>query len=144
MKHISNFAVLVITMLCCTGCWPAHITTSPAAIGTVVDARTREPVSGAEVQLSYTWRAYWSDLNPPMLAEVITNTRPPMVLTDTNGVFSIPREHVWVFTYPLPDWNARGALVVEQDGYEPAIIPVTDEGDTDKNGMTVLLKPMQK
>jgi hypothetical protein len=49
-----------------------------------------------------------------------------------------------VFTYPLPDWNARGALVVEQDGYEPAIIPVTDEGDTDKNGMTVLLKPKQK
>lgn len=144
MKHICHFAALVVAALFCTGCWPAHVTTSPAAVGTVVDAETREPISGAQVQVSYTWRAYWSDLNPPVLSEVITNTRAPIVLTDTNGVFSIPRENQWVFTYPPPEWYARGTLVVEQDGYEPAIIPVTDEGDADKNGITVVLKPLEK
>jgi hypothetical protein len=142
MNRIGYFAALIIVALCCTGCWPEHITSSPAAEGMVIDAKTREAVCGAHVQMSYVWRAYWSDINPPALSDVITNVRPPLVMTDTNGDFAIPREHVWVIMYPLPEWETHGSLIILKDGYEPAIIPVSNVHNADLQGQTYELTPV--
>ena len=144
MKVIYYFAGLIALALLCTGCYPFRVTSSPGSCGTVVDAKTRQPVAGASAEMSYTWRAYWSDLNPPSLEQLVTNTRPPMVMTDTNGMFSIPRERVTLVTFPFHSWNSYGTLIVWKDGYEPAVFPVSDVTNQDLQGRTVLLKPQQK
>lgn len=144
MKVIYHFAGLMALAVLCTGCWPLRVTSNPGSCGTVVDANTRQPIEGASAQMSYTWRAYWSDINPPMLSDVITNTRPPIVLTDTNGQFSIARERVTLVTWPFHDWNSYGTLIIQKDGYDPAVFPVSDVTNEDMHGRTYLLKPAQK
>jgi hypothetical protein len=144
MKAIYPFAGLMALALLCTGCWPLRVTSSPGSCGTVVDAKTRQPIAGATAQMSYTWRAYWSDLNPPTLDQVITNTRPPIVLTDTNGQFSIARERVTLVTFPFHSWNSYGTLIIGKEGYEPGVFPVSDVTNQDLEGRTFLLKSMQK
>jgi hypothetical protein len=144
MKTIYYFAGLMALTLLCTGCWPLHVTTSPGSVGTVVDAKTRQPIEGASAQMSYTWRAYWSDLNPPTLEQVNTNTRPPIVLTDSNGVFSLPRESITLVTWPFHQNTAYGTLILEKDGYKPAVFAVSSETNEDLQGRTFLLKPEQK
>ena len=131
---------MALTLLC-AGC---RITSSPGSCGTVVDAKTRQPIEGASAQISYTWRAYWSDLNPPTYDQVITKTRPPIVLTDTNGQFSVPRESVTLVTSPFRDHAAYGTLIIEKDGYEPAVFAVSTVTNEDLQGRTFLLKPAQK
>ena len=143
MKYFCHLAGVLAVGLFCTGCWPERVTTSPASCGVVVDAQTHVPVSGAKVQMSYTWRAYWTVLNPPELDDVITNTRPlGAVYTGASGEFSIPREHVWAVMYPEPVWETWGTLIVQCDGYEPALIPVSDRKGLDEKERTVMLKPV--
>jgi hypothetical protein len=144
MKTIYHFAGLMVLALLCAGCYPFRVTSSPGPCGTVVDAQTRQPIAGASAQMSYTWRAYWSDLNPPTLDQVITNTRPPLVLTDTNGTFHIPRERMALITFPFHSWNSYGTLIVWKDGYVPAVFPISDVTNQDIEGGTFLLKPVQK
>ena len=141
MKAIHYFAGLIALLLLCAGC---RITSSPGSCGTVVDAKTRQPIEGASAQMSYTWRAYWSDLNPPQLEQVNTNTRPPIVLTDAGGQFSIPRERVTLMTSPFRDHTSYGTLIIEKDGYEPAVFAVSTVTNEDLQGRTYLLKLVQK
>jgi hypothetical protein len=142
MKTIYYFAGLAAMMLLCTGCWPERITSSPAAWGYVLDAKTHAPIVGAKAQVSYTWRAYWSDLNPPQLSDLVTNLRPPLVTSDSNGQFLIPREHEWVWESPLPDWNSYGSLVILQNGYKPGLFPLSTQGGQDKQPQRFFLTPM--
>ena len=144
MKTIYYFAGLFAMALLCTGCWPAHITSSPAAWGYVLDAKTHEPIVGAKAEMSYTWRAYWTDLNPPQLSDVLANVRLPMVTSDTNGQFLITREHEWVWMSPMPDWNSYGTLVILQNGYKPGMFPTSTVGDQDKQPQRFFLTPAQE
>jgi hypothetical protein len=144
MKHISYIAGLAAMALACTGCWPEHITSSPAACGVVLDAKTHAAICGARVGMSRTWDSYWSGLNPPMLEHCITNVREPVVITGTNGAFSIPREHVWVLMYPTPMFHCSGTLVILSDGYKPGLIPMSNIGNMDEKPGTFLLTPVQE
>ena len=143
MKQIHYIYGLAVMALVCTGCWPEHVTSSPAACGVVLDAKTYQPVSGARVAMSRTWDEYWSDLNPPLLEHCITNVRYPVDITGTNGQFSIPREHVWVIMYPTPMWHAYGALVILHDGYQPGLVPMSNVGNMDEKPRKFLLTPIQ-
>jgi hypothetical protein len=143
MKTIYYFLGLVAMTLLCSGCFPAHITSSPAAWGYALDAKTHEPIVGAKAEMSYTWRAYWSELNPPQLSDLLANPRPPFVTSDTNGQFLIPREHEWVWMSPPFDFNAYGTLVILQTGYKPGMFPVSTVGDQDKQPQRFFLTPVQ-
>ena len=101
MKIIYYFAGLVAMAFLCTGCWPEHITSSPAAWGYVLDAKTHEPIVGAKAQMSYTWRAYWSDLNPPQLSDVLTNVLRHQSLLNSDGVAVPAGSLPW---YPCSSW----------------------------------------
>lgn len=143
MKQIYYIAGLAAMVLVCTGCWPEHVTSSPAACGVVLDAKTHAAICGAKVAMSRTWDAYWSPLNPPLLDHCITNVRDPVVITGTNGEFSISREHVWVLMYPTPMFDCSGTLIILHDGYQPGLIPMADIGNADEKSGTFLLTPIQ-
>lgn len=142
MKAIFYSVAVLAMALVCSGCYPQHVVSSPGAEGFVRDAKTGDPIAGAKVGISRTWQAYWSDLNPPTLDEVITNVRSPVVITDTNGGFSIPPEHLWVRTSPMPTWHAYGTLIIQDDGYQPDIIPISDVNGADEQSKTYLLTPL--
>jgi hypothetical protein len=144
MKTIYYFAGMLAMALLCTGCWPERITSSPAAWGYALDAKTHEPIVGAKAEMSYTWRAYWSDLNPPQLPDLLANMRPPYVTADKDGQFFIPREREWVWMTPMPDWNSYGTLVILQNGYKPGMFPTSTVGNQDKQPQRFFLTPVQE
>jgi hypothetical protein len=144
MKTICFFSGLVAVALLCTGCWPERMTYSPAAWGYVLDAKTHEPIVGAKAEMSYTWRSYWSDLNPPQLSDLLTNMRSPYVTSDRDGQFFIPRQHEWIIMYPTPEWESFGTLVILQNGYKPGMFPVTTVGNQDKQPQRFFLTPVQE
>jgi hypothetical protein len=110
--------VLGIAALACSGCLPLRFTTSPGASGVVLDSQTRAPIAGAEVVISH------STYPPASVGEAFTNSRPPLVTTETNGQFSIPPEHGWdLFVIPVDAFPPFGLLVVKHDGYEPVLVP---------------------
>ena len=141
MKRVRCFAGLILAGLFCASCLPAHVISSPGASGFVLDRKTRQAVAGAQVAVSRAWQRTWPDYGPPTLDEAIDDTRPPMVVTGTNGHFSIPPERSWVFDYPTQEGHALGTLVVARDGYSPAMVPLM-EGVNDQVG-TVLLTPLR-
>jgi hypothetical protein len=67
-----------------------------------------------------------------------------MVTSDTNGQFSISREHVWVIMYPAPESLSCGTLVILQNGYKPGMFPVSTAGDQDKQPQRFFLTPVQE
>jgi hypothetical protein len=142
MKGLRHLTVLAALSLLCTGCWPARVTSSPAARGVVLDAKTHAAVCGARVVMSRSVSEYsWS---PVTLAEALTNTRPPLVITGTNGGFSIPRAHQWMLMCPMGQSLTLGTLVIQKQGYEPAVIGVDDLGNGDKQPQRFFLTPIQK
>jgi hypothetical protein len=144
MKTIYYFAGLAAMALLCTGCWPERITSSPAAWGYVLNAKTHEPIIGAKAEMSYTWQAYWTDLNPPQLSDLLTNMRPPYVTSDKDGQFFIPREHVWMIWGPEGEWHTHGTLVILQNGYKPGMFPTSTAGNEDKQPQRFFLTPVQE
>jgi hypothetical protein len=79
------------------------ITSSPGASGMVLDAQTHAAISGAQVVVSRSWPRERPDYSPSTLANALTNTRPPLIITGTNGRFSIPRQHEWILYVPAPE-----------------------------------------
>jgi hypothetical protein len=144
MKRVYPPAGLLALALLCAGCWPARITSSPAARGVVLDFHTQKPVGGAKVQMSYSWNVVWNLNNPPPLAEVLSNARPPLIITGTNGEFSIPRKHRWVIMYPTPAWFTPGMLVIQRDGYKTEMFPSDDINNEDLQPGKFYLTPLPK
>jgi hypothetical protein len=111
-------STLLIALLLLPACLPLRFTTSPGALGVVVDEQTRAPIAGAEVVVSR------STYPPASVGEAITNSRPPAITTETNGTFSIPPERAWdFFVIPVDAFPHLGLLVVKHDGYDPVMVP---------------------
>src|SRR5215468_7004869 len=114
-KHLSLPGVVlwVAGGLSFSGCLPLRYNASPGASGVVVDAERHSPIAGAEVVVSQL-------IYPPPSAEAaFTNNRPPIVITDTAGHFSVPPERRWdFFVVPIDVFPRFGLLVVKREGYE--------------------------
>jgi hypothetical protein len=130
-------SVFLLVLLVCCGCLPLRFNTSPGASGVVVDAERHAPIAGAEVVVSQMIYP------PPSAEEAFTNSRPPLVTTDTAGHFSIPAERRWdFFVVPIDAFPRFGLLVVRCEGYQSLTIPfwsrtVQDIGD-------ITMQPVKK
>lgn len=144
MKYIYHLAGLFAVALLCAGCYPRQLSTSPGACGAVLDATTLTGVSGAYVEVSNSRRIGWPDDPMPTLDEALTNARPPMVRTGTNGDFYIPRESELILNAAMSDWHAYGTLIILKDGYAPGLFPISDLTNSDERATTYLLKPINK
>jgi hypothetical protein len=81
--------------------------------GSVVDARTGEPLADAQVCVE-DWRVYQPSLSPAELDGSV------LVSTDTGGRYSIPGRREWHFVFPfgsegVPVWLPR--LTTAHEGY---------------------------
>ncbi len=102
----------------CSSCVPLKFTTSPGATGTVLDAATHAPISGAEVIISR------STYPPPSPDLAFTNSRPPTVLSQEGGRFSVPLERrLDLYFLPVDIFPRFGLLVVKRPGYETTCVP---------------------
>ena len=148
MKSVHHILSLVVLGFLCSGCLKLeHHVASPGARGIVLDAQTHAPLGGAQVVVSS-----WSDFQPPTVSDALAQARPPVVTTRANGRFHISEEGHWnlVVDYliePLHD-KAGGTLVVQRDGYQPAVVqlwgdiaPLTAHPT---NFVEVLLSPVTK
>lgn len=113
-----GLARTVLLACACSGCVPLRFNTSPGASGVVVDAERHAPLPGAEVvvsQLIYP---------PPSADEAFINSRPPVVMTDASGHFTIPPQRRWdFFVVPIDVFPRFGLLVVKCEGYTSATVP---------------------
>src|SRR5215813_11651783 len=113
-----QLTTLIVAVPLLAGCLPLRFTTSPGASGVVLDSQTHAPIVGAEVVVSR------STYPPGSVGEAVTNSRPPMITTETNGSFSIPPERAWdFFVIPVDAFPHLGLLVVKHDGYDPVLVP---------------------
>ena len=136
-KCLLEMTMLLIAAWSCTGCVPLKYTTSPGASGVVLDSKTRAPLTGAEVVISR------STYPPVSVGEAFTNSRPPTVITEASGRFSIPPEHVWdLFVVPVDSFPPFGLLVVKHEGYDSVLIPFWSRST--KPLGEVLMKPVAK
>ena len=123
--------------LCLSSCLPLRYNTSPGASGVVMDAERHSPIAGAEVvvsQLIYP---------PPSVEAAFTNNRPPVVITDSAGHFSVPPERRWdFFVVPIDVFPRFGLLVVKRDGYESMMVPFWSRTVEDVGQL--VMKPAKK
>ena len=110
----------------------------------VLDATTLSGVKGAYVEVSNSRRIGWPDDAVPTLDAALTNARPPMVTTGTNGDFYIPRQSVMILDASASEWHAYGTLIILKDGYAPGLFPISDVSNLDEQATTYLLKPVGK
>src|SRR5436190_2017460 len=101
-----RFLPLILLLLC--GCIPISIPLSPAVSGVIIDGSTAQPLADAEVFMSHaTYKLprtidpktgkeiYFSgvttdQLIPPSFDEAIRQYRRPVIITGSDGRFSIP------------------------------------------------------
>jgi hypothetical protein len=139
MKLFRRFSGLIALCLLCSGCWPMRFTASPGATGMVLDAHSHVPIAGAEVFVSrarYTLPLVTNSVTgeieavgctvdqlvPPSLSAAVTNARPPIVITGSDGRFSIPPLKRWgIYVVPMDVFAPKGTLVVRREGYTNAI-----------------------
>jgi hypothetical protein len=116
-----------------TACIPLRFTTSPGAVGRIVDAKTKQPLSGAEVLISR------STYPPPSPEAAFTNSRPPIVMSREAGQFSVPLERrLDLYFLPVDVFPRFGLLVIRHSGYETTCVPfwsksVAELGDVKLN-----------
>jgi hypothetical protein len=145
-----RFLSAMLLGLLCSGCLKIERqVTSPGARGVVLDSQTHAPLSGAEVVVS---RFSCFSTNPPVVADALTNTRPPVITTAKNGRFRIPAEQhrTLIVDYLIQPYIAPGGtLIVQRAGYQPAAIslwgsirPISAPPPT--NFISVLLSPVSK
>ncbi len=89
-KAVRTAALLVSATILGTGCWPMHVISSPGVSGIVIDRQTRNPLGGAQVIVSHVWQRDWPNYGVPTVEEALADTRPPLIVTGTNGTFFIP------------------------------------------------------
>lgn len=138
---LKTLALFLMAGLLCSGCVIYHETDSPGAKGVVLDSRSRSPIQGAEVAVSQSF-------SPSLtLTNALAELRPPTVITDQAGQFSVPAERSLIFGFILVWWPSMkfgetprgGTLVLRRDGYESATIPFYSASVT--NLGEVLMKP---
>jgi len=112
------FLLILVLGLAGAGCVPLRFTTSPGATGRIVDSTTHEPIDGAEVVVSRS-------TYPPSSADgAFTNSRPPTVMSNDRGQFSVPFERrLDLYFLPVDAFPRFGLLVVRHQGYETACVP---------------------
>jgi hypothetical protein len=120
--------------LFCAGCVPWRFTSSPGASGVVMDAKTYAAIGGAQVTVC---RSEFPMEKPRSVTNALKNARPPRIVTKADGRFSIDRESKWVMFYPAPmPMPPVGEIVIQRDGYEPLMLPLTSDpnqaGGSDK------------
>jgi len=133
---LRSLTLFLMAGLLCSGCVIYHETDSPGAKGVVLDSQSRSPVQGAEVAVSQSSDPALS------LTNALAELRPPTVITDQAGQFTVPAERslifgfIWVWWPPMKfgETPRGGTLVLRRDGYEPATMPfysgsVTNLGD---------------
>lgn len=118
MKQFGPFLIFLLPCVLCSGCLfrLEHDTTSPGARGVVLDAQTHIPVTGAIVAVS---RAC-GDTNAAPVSEALSEIRRPVVITGSDGRFSIrPERHSQLvfLGYEEPHFGPPGTLVVRCKGY---------------------------
>ncbi len=138
---ITKFSLALVACLCSSGCLIQieHNATSPGARGVVLDADSRAPLSGAEVVISRLW-----DIPLPSVADALTNTRPPVVVTGKRGRFCIRPEWHWDVIGPLVERfrEPGGTLIVQRAGYEPAAVLLDPVSMQRTNLIEVRLRPV--
>jgi hypothetical protein len=118
----------------CIGCIPWRFTAGPGASGTVIDSKTRAPISGAQVAISLC------KYPPSSLDDALAAERDPKVTTDQSGQFSVPADRRWgIYIFPVDSLPEFGLLVVKHDGYEVAEVPVWSRSVA--NVGAIVLKP---
>jgi hypothetical protein len=140
IRRISRVVRLVgVLGVCLSGssCLPLRFNASPGASGVVLDSESRSPLAGAEVVVSKMIYP------PPSADEAFTNSRPPVITTDSEGHFSIPADRRWdIFVIPIDLFPRFGLLVIKRDGYESAALPFWSRSVTDIG--EVAMKPVKK
>jgi hypothetical protein len=106
-------------LLFLSGCIEITTYVSPAASGTVIDARSQRPIPGATVSV---------DEHPGLFAQ-----------TNPDGQFALlpitRKTHIFVLA-PYESLPPSGTLVISAEGYAPTQIPVTGSA----NALTVSLE----
>ena len=118
VRRTQAYALFCILALACPGCVPWKFTTSPGATGSVVDARTHTPITGAELVISR------STYPPDSVEKAFQNHRAPMVMTAETGRFSVPlQRRLDLYCIPVDIFPRFGLLVVRCHGYKSACVP---------------------
>lgn len=103
MRVFTHLLVLVTVFIC--GCVPCHYLQRPAALGTLVDARSGAPVAGAAVELSML------QAGRPRYSEG--------AMSGVDGSFTIPAKQrfgVWPTWAPIDPIIC--ALTIHREGYQ--------------------------
>jgi hypothetical protein len=146
MKHFRGLIVITILGLLGAGCWPARLMVTPPATGLVLDAQTQQPISHAKLVMCQSYQVVNGDYirysDPPNAGEVLSNALARAVYTDDNGHFSVHSTHEWVIYYPSPTRLIEGMLVVQKDGYQTNLVPVSKM--LGQQAGTIRLEPLGK
>jgi len=80
---------------------------------------------------------------PPSVDDAFTNSRPPLITTDSSGHFSIPAQRRWdFFVVPIDLFPRLGLLAVKHEGYESTTIPFWSRSVQDLG--EVAIKPVKQ
>ena len=102
-----------------------------------MDSESHSPIAGAEVVVSKLIYP------PPSAEEAFTNSRPPMVTTDSAGHFCVPADRRWdIYAVPIDVFPRFGLLVIKREGYEAATVPFWSRSVTDVG--EIAMKPVKK
>jgi len=116
MKIIARLSILTFALVC-SGCVPVpyHAVMRPGVDGYVVDARTGQPIGGADITLSSTnfFQGVQTDYQVPTFTSQST----------ADGAFSIPPQKK-LRAEPTPnfapnDGDIECQLIIEHTNYEP-------------------------
>ncbi len=115
-KLRSGVVILGICAAAVFGCIPSRLPVRRGEAGTVLDARTGAPLSGAVVVVE-SWR-----VRTP-LGERLERKDVFRTVTDLKGQFQVPEKKEWFAVIPIPDlppaFNRR--LCVTKEGYASSV-----------------------
>jgi hypothetical protein len=93
-------SVLVAAAGFLTGCFPIQYTINPGASGAVVDAQSKNPVTGASVLLA-------------------TSKRRVSTTTNNHGEFMVSPDQEWgIYIVPMDPFPLEGSVTIQASGYK--------------------------
>jgi hypothetical protein len=102
-RQFSLVLSLLVVCFATSGCVPFRIPQSPAAVGTVVDAETKEPIADAHISFQ--------------------GLPESQAVSDTTGYFKIESRYRtrWLPALPFDFFPPHGTMVIEAPGYQSFI-----------------------